>query len=169
MTDQDFDYIRKLLRERSAIVLEAGKQYLVESRLAPLVRELKLDSIGDLVAPAALTTFNGLQQQVVEAMVTTETSFFRDHHPFEALRKAVIPELGPQTPERAAPEHLVRGLLHRAGAVQRCPVAPGAFPRAGRVEGHHPGHRPLAGRAGPRGKGATPRSRSTAVCPRRCW
>ena len=41
MTDQDFDFIRKLLRERSAIALEDGKQYLVESRLAPIVRELE--------------------------------------------------------------------------------------------------------------------------------
>jgi chemotaxis protein methyltransferase CheR len=95
MTDQDFDFIRKLLRERSAIVLEDGKQYLVESRLAPLVRELKVDSITDLVGLMRAPLANGLllQQQVVEAMVTTETTFFRDAHPFEALRKAVIPDL----------------------------------------------------------------------------
>jgi chemotaxis protein methyltransferase CheR len=93
MTDQDFDFIRKLVRERSAIVLEDGKQYLVESRLAPLVRELKVDSITDLVGLLRAPLSNGLQQQVVEAMVTTETTFFRDLHPFEALRKAVIPDL----------------------------------------------------------------------------
>ena len=93
MTDQDFDFIRKLLRDRSAITLEDGKQYLVESRLAPLVRELKLGSIGDLVVRLRAPLSNGLQQQVVEAMVTTETTFFRDLHPFEALRKSVIPDL----------------------------------------------------------------------------
>ena len=49
MTDQDFDFIRDLLRQRSAIVLDAGKQYLVESRLTPLVRQLNLGSIGELV------------------------------------------------------------------------------------------------------------------------
>jgi chemotaxis protein methyltransferase CheR len=93
MMDQDFDFIRKLLRERSAIVLEDGKQYLVESRLAPLVRELKVDSIADLVRLLRAPLSSVLQQQVVEAMVTTETTFFRDVHPFEALRKAVIPDL----------------------------------------------------------------------------
>ncbi len=93
MTDQDFNYICKLLRERSAIVLEAGKEYLVESRLTPLVRELKLTSISELVQQVRLQPNNGLQTRIVEAMVTTETSFFRDHHPFEALRKIVIPEL----------------------------------------------------------------------------
>jgi chemotaxis protein methyltransferase CheR len=93
MTDQDFDFIRKLLRERSAIVLEDGKQYLVESRLAPIVRELGLGAIADLVGLLRAPLSNGLQQRVVEAMLTTETTFFRDLHPFEALRKAVIPDL----------------------------------------------------------------------------
>jgi chemotaxis protein methyltransferase CheR len=93
MTDQDFEFIRKLLQERSAIVLDAGKQYLVESRLAPLVRQLHLDSIGALVQRARSQPSNGLHTQIVEAMVTTETSFFRDLHPFEALGKSVIPDL----------------------------------------------------------------------------
>jgi chemotaxis protein methyltransferase CheR len=93
MTDQDYDYIRELLRERSAISLEDGKQYLVESRLAPIVRQLKLTSVGDLIRHLRSAPSNGLQTQVVEAMVTTESSFFRDHHPYEALRKAVIPDL----------------------------------------------------------------------------
>jgi len=93
MTDQDFDFIRKLLQECSAIVLEDGKQYLVESRLAPVVGQLQLNTIADLVARLRCQPSNGLQTQVVEAMVTTETSFFRDHQPFESLRKAVIPEL----------------------------------------------------------------------------
>lgn len=93
MTDQDFDFIRKLLQDRSAIVLEAGKQYLVETRLTPLVRQLKLNSIGELVNQLRTQPSNGLHTQIVEAMVTTETSFFRDHHPFETLRKVVLPEL----------------------------------------------------------------------------
>jgi chemotaxis protein methyltransferase CheR len=93
MTDRDFDLIRNLLREHSAIVLEEGKQYLVETRLAPLARRLELPSIGELIARLRNQPANGLCRQVVEAMVTTETSFFRDHHPFEALRKVVLPDL----------------------------------------------------------------------------
>ena len=86
MTEQDFDVIRKLLHERSAIVLDSSKHYLVESRLAPLLRRLKLSSIGDLLAHLRGQPGNGLYRQIVEAMVTTESSFFRDHHPFEALK-----------------------------------------------------------------------------------
>jgi chemotaxis protein methyltransferase CheR len=93
MTEQDFHVIRKLLLERSAIVLEPGKEYLVESRLAPILRELNLNSIGELIAQLRGQSGNGLHRQIVEAMVTTESSFFRDHHPFEALRKVVIPDL----------------------------------------------------------------------------
>src|SRR5438552_802137 len=93
MTDQDFDFIRKLLQDRSAVVLEAGKQYLVESRLGPLVRQLNAGSISNLVDQLRSQPNYALQSQVVDALVTTETSFFRDHHPFEAMRKAVLPDL----------------------------------------------------------------------------
>jgi chemotaxis protein methyltransferase CheR len=93
MTERDFDTVRRLLLERSAIVLEAGKEYLVESRLAPLVRQLHLNSLEELIAQLRTRTDNGLARQIVEAMVTTESLFFRDHHPFEALRKTALPEL----------------------------------------------------------------------------
>ena len=88
----DFDYIRALVRERSAIVLEAGKEYLVQARLLPVAHQQGLDDVNALVArlkrgEPALTT------QVVEAMTTNETSFFRDVHPFEALRAEVLPSL----------------------------------------------------------------------------
>jgi chemotaxis protein methyltransferase CheR len=93
MTAQEFDFIRRLLLERSAIVLEAGKEYLVETRLAPILRQLNLNSIGELIAQLRIQPTNGLYRRIVEAMVTTESSFFRDRHPFEDLRKVVIPDL----------------------------------------------------------------------------
>jgi chemotaxis protein methyltransferase CheR len=93
MTDQEFDAIRRLLHEHSAILLDSDKQYLVESRLEPVLRQLNLNSIGDLIGQLRSQSGNGLHRQVIEAMVTTESSFFRDHHPFEALRKVVIPDL----------------------------------------------------------------------------
>src|SRR5947209_11732133 len=93
MTEQDFDFICKLMRDRSAIELDSSKEYLVEARLTPLVRKLNLHSISELVGQVRAKTSNGLNTMIVEAMVTTETSFFRDHLPFEALRKVVLPEL----------------------------------------------------------------------------
>jgi chemotaxis protein methyltransferase CheR len=102
MTDQDFDYIRRVLQERTAIVLEPGKQYLVESRLTPLVRAHKLNSIGELITCMRTHPERGLQAQLVEAMVTTETSFFRDHRSFDTLEKHVLPDLvRKRRPEKA--------------------------------------------------------------------
>jgi chemotaxis protein methyltransferase CheR len=93
MTDQDFDFIRAALKDRCAIALEPGKEYLVESRLAPIVRELHLASISQLVVRLREPAADALWVRVIEAMVTTETSFFRDVHPFEAIRKVVLPDL----------------------------------------------------------------------------
>ncbi|MCZ7527731.1 MAG: protein-glutamate O-methyltransferase CheR [Acidimicrobiia bacterium] len=94
ITTAEFDYIRELVRNRSAIVLDPGKEYLVESRLVPLARSEGLESIADLVSELRNGSGAGrLATQVVEAMTTNETSFFRDVHPFEALRSAVLPDL----------------------------------------------------------------------------
>jgi chemotaxis protein methyltransferase CheR len=93
LTASEFDYIRRLVLEESAIVLEEDKQYLVESRLLPLARREGFDSIASMVAWLGAKKYDGLQHKVVEAMTTNETSFFRDYHPFEALRKSILPEL----------------------------------------------------------------------------
>jgi chemotaxis protein methyltransferase CheR len=93
LTAEEFDYVRELVRSRCALVIEPGKQYLVETRLGPLAREQGLGTIGGLVARLKEQPYATLHARVVEAMVTTETSFFRDHHPFEALRTSVIPEV----------------------------------------------------------------------------
>jgi len=88
----DFEFLRGLLRSKSAIVLDDGKEYLVESRLAPVLREAQLPSIRDLVH--LLRGRNpALEGKVVDAMTTNETSWFRDIHPFEALRTTLLPEL----------------------------------------------------------------------------
>ncbi|MDT0631246.1 CheR family methyltransferase [Rubrivirga litoralis] len=89
----DSSYVRALVRERSAIVLDEGKEYLLESRLAPIVRREDLDSIGDLVGQLRSQPFGDLHARVVEAMTTNETSFFRDAHPFDALQDHIVPEL----------------------------------------------------------------------------
>lgn len=93
LTATDFDYIRKMIYEQSAIVLEPGKEYLVEARLQPLAQREGLATIQDLVIKMRADKFNGLQQKVVDAMTTNETSFFRDVHPFEVFKKVVIPDI----------------------------------------------------------------------------
>ncbi len=89
----DYDYIRDLVRRHSAIVLEADKDYLIETRLTTLVRQVGLASLPELITTLRTHSVAGLDRQVVEAITTHETSFFRDLHPFEALKSTILPEL----------------------------------------------------------------------------
>ena len=93
MTPQDFDYLRQLLRERSGLMLSAEKQYLAESRLLPLVRRHELKTLGELIAALRAQPAAPLVSEVVEAMTTNETFFFRDKTPFEHFRQTIMPAL----------------------------------------------------------------------------
>lgn len=93
LAEKDFSYISRFVQQRSAIVLGPGKEYLVESRLLPLVRSVADGDISQLVSKLQSGADERLAAAVVEAMTTNETLFFRDVHPFEALRSHVLPEL----------------------------------------------------------------------------
>ena len=93
MTPSDYDYLRRLLKERSGLVLSADKQYLVESRLLPLVRRAGVGNLGELVVKLQRSGADLLIADVVEAMTTNETSFFRDRIPFEHFRATMLPAL----------------------------------------------------------------------------
>lgn len=88
----DFDFICDVVRRESAIVLEPGKEYLAENRLHPVARRLGFDGIGALVAELRLGD-RLLTAEVVDALTTNETSFFRDAHPWDSLREHLLPEL----------------------------------------------------------------------------
>lgn len=93
ITRAEFDFIRTLVSAKAGIVLETGKEYLVESRLTPVTQKLGLKSIGELVTRLRLEPRCGFDSHVIEAMTTNETTFFRDNAPFEALRKHMLPAL----------------------------------------------------------------------------
>lgn len=93
LSPADFQYLSTLVRQRSAIMLEPEKSYLLEARLTPLARTEGFGSIETLVITLRQQKFNGLHRKVIEAMTTNETSFFRDLYPFEALRSLVLPEV----------------------------------------------------------------------------
>jgi chemotaxis protein methyltransferase CheR len=92
VTPLEYEYLRKLLKEHSGLDLSADKQYLVESRLIPLARKAGLLGIGELVQKVKSGS-DALTIDVIEAMTTNETFFFRDKIPFDHLRQTVIPEL----------------------------------------------------------------------------
>lgn len=89
----DFQFVKKLVQERAAIMLEAGKEYLVASRLNTLAHEERMASHVELIAELRSRPTPRLSQRIVEAMTTNETSFFRDARPFDALRTDIVPDL----------------------------------------------------------------------------
>jgi chemotaxis protein methyltransferase CheR len=92
VTPPDYEYLRKLLKDHSGLDLSADKQYLIESRLLPLSRKAGLSGISELVEKMKGRS-TSLTDQVVEAMTTNETFFFRDKVPFDHFRDSIIPEI----------------------------------------------------------------------------
>lgn len=94
LSKADFDYIAQLVRNEAAIVLEPGKEYLVVNRLTPLAEQEGFGTLENFIGKLrSETTINGLHHKSIDALTTNETSFFRDFHPFEALRKEILPRL----------------------------------------------------------------------------
>ena len=93
MTPLEYDHLRKLLKERSGLVLSSDKQYLVESRLLPIVRKNGLATLGELVQRLKVPNVEPLIVEVVEAMTTNESFFFRDKIPFDHFRETIVPAL----------------------------------------------------------------------------
>jgi chemotaxis protein methyltransferase CheR len=92
VTPLDYEYLRKFLKDRSGLDLSSDKQNLVESRLIPLARKIGLAGIDELVGQIKGGS-EPTAAEVVEAMTTNETFFFRDKLPFDHLRDAIMPEL----------------------------------------------------------------------------
>jgi chemotaxis protein methyltransferase CheR len=93
VTPLDYEYLRKLLRERSGLVLAPEKQYLIESRLMPVARRADCASITDLVRRLREPDSEPLKVEITEAMTINESFFFRDKIPFDRFRDTVLPAL----------------------------------------------------------------------------
>jgi chemotaxis protein methyltransferase CheR len=94
MTDMTagYDEFCDFLEKHSGICLGASKQYLVSSRLRRLMADNELKSLHDLVGKIKLASHSKLRTQVIDAMTTNETLWFRDNHPFRILEEKLLPE-----------------------------------------------------------------------------
>ncbi len=93
MNPADYDFLRRLLKKRSGLVLGSDKQYLVESRLLPVSRRIGVAGLNGLMEKIRQPENEALIVQVVEAMATNESLFFRDKIPFEHFRDTIIPAM----------------------------------------------------------------------------
>ena len=92
LAQADFLFVTTMVRQRSSIDLQPGKEYLVESRLAPIARSLGEPDVSGLIARLRRGDPR-LGEEVVDALTTNETSWFRDNNPFEAFTTYLLPEL----------------------------------------------------------------------------
>jgi chemotaxis protein methyltransferase CheR len=93
LSASEFAYISGLVRRDAAIVLEPGKEYLVEARLMPLARQTGAATVSEFVIRAQQRPEPDVHRRIVDALTTNETSFFRDGEPFTAMAGMVLPEL----------------------------------------------------------------------------
>ncbi len=89
----NYRFLQEHIYSQVGIVLEEDKHYLFESRLTPIIRRLGLGTIDDLCALLKATCQTEISRQVVEAMTTNETYFFRDPAQYEAIRTVLLPRL----------------------------------------------------------------------------
>ena len=103
MNREDFSLFSRLLRERSGLAIGEEKTYLLESRLMPVARRRGLAGLEALAAALRQPAARDLERDVVEAMTTNESFFFRDGQPFQAFRTFILPRL---LAARAARRHI---------------------------------------------------------------
>jgi chemotaxis protein methyltransferase CheR len=93
LSSADFAFVSGLVRREAAIVLGPGKEYLVEARLLPVARQAGVASVAEFLARVQQRHDSGVQNAIVDALTTNETSWFRDREPFSALTESVLPQL----------------------------------------------------------------------------
>lgn len=92
LDDQSYHRFREFLEQQCGIVLGQHKQYLVKSRLAPLMAKFNVETLAELVNRTLSPTERQLRAVVIDAMTTNETLWFRDEYPFELLKRKLLPE-----------------------------------------------------------------------------
>ncbi|WP_422036802.1 CheR family methyltransferase [Roseibium sp.] len=93
MTPGEFEFLKTFLKTRSGLVLSNDKQYLVESRLQPIARSSKLETLSAVIQTLQRGGNRALETEVIEAMTTNESFFFRDKTPFDHFKDTMLPAL----------------------------------------------------------------------------
>jgi chemotaxis protein methyltransferase CheR len=90
LSNQDFNYIRDYIKKNCGIALKDDKKYLVHQRLEPILKSYQINSFAELSIQLMKTASTKLREDIILAMTTNETSFFRDRHPFDTFEKFVL-------------------------------------------------------------------------------
>ncbi len=93
MTPVEYEFFVKFLKERSGLALGPKKEYLLQSRLGPIVRTRGLASLGEMMELLRRNADESLAVEVTEAMTTNESFFFRDKTPFDLFKDHMVPSI----------------------------------------------------------------------------
>ena len=93
LSQDDFDQFRQFLQDACGIFLGENKQYLVTTRIRRILEEQGIGSLGELVTQLRRGRHSKLRQDIIDAMTTNETFWFRDIYPFDYLKSSLLPEL----------------------------------------------------------------------------
>lgn len=93
MRPEDFEFLSGFLKEKSGLMLTPDKVYLLESRLTPVARRMGLDSLDSFISKFRMSRDAKLATEVIEAMTTNESFFFRDNTPFDLFKSQVLPAI----------------------------------------------------------------------------
>ncbi len=89
----EFTEFSKYILDISGIALDVGKEYLLETRLNPLLNRLGCKTYSELLKKARADFKKELENEIIDAISTNETYFFRDKSPFQLLQHKIIPDL----------------------------------------------------------------------------
>lgn len=139
LDEKSYNQFRSFLEQQCGIVLGESKQYLVKSRLAPLMAKFSLGSLSELVQKTFAPTERQLRAAVIDAMTTNETLWFRDDYPFKLLKSRLLPEFADRkTPVKiwsAASSSGQEPYSIAMAVLEYQKSNPGAFPRGVQVIG----------------------------------
>ncbi|MEQ9171523.1 MAG: protein-glutamate O-methyltransferase [Rhodospirillales bacterium] len=93
MKPDDFQFMSTMLKQRSGLVLNEDKAYLLESRLMPVARAHNIKGVEELITEIRKSNNEAMIVEVTEAMTTNESFFFRDIKPFDLFREHVLPHV----------------------------------------------------------------------------
>lgn len=139
LDDKSYHQFRTFLEQQCGIVLGENKQYLVKSRLAPLMSKFDLGSLGELVTRTLSPVERQLRAAVIDAMTTNETLWFRDDYPYKLLKSKLLPDFA----DRKAPIKIWSAASSSGqepysiamSILEYQQANPGAFPRGVQVIG----------------------------------
>lgn len=93
ITPEEYSVLTRYILEISGIKLDSGKEYLVETRLGPILDDIGCTTFSELYYKCRSDTTGAMEKRIIDAISTNETYFFRDIAPFELLQHKIIPDL----------------------------------------------------------------------------